>query len=203
MMTGFGMGFGGFGFLFMAIFWLGIIAAAIWLLGNLFPKNNVTDTTGGNGETAVSILATDYNQTTLDQAHPKPLNWQKIRLKTADAYNLDALSETFDAAYAVAWFAHVPRSRIDEFLGSLHRQLAVGATVAFVDQLPGARSQTANFDDEGNHLQTRTLPDGSNYRVIKHFMSDDELHNIFARYSHKVTIDRFPAVRRIVVSYTL
>ena len=60
MMTGFGMGFGGFGFLFMAIFWIGIIAAAIWLLSNLFPKNNTTDTTNGDGETAVSILQKRY-----------------------------------------------------------------------------------------------------------------------------------------------
>ena len=65
MMTGFGgMGFGmaagGFDFLFMAIFWIGIVAAAIWLLGNLFPKNNVTDTTNGNSETAVSILQKRY-----------------------------------------------------------------------------------------------------------------------------------------------
>ena len=67
MMTGFGMGFGGFGFLFMAIFWLGIIAAAIWLLGNLFPKTNVTDTTGGNGETAVSILQKRYARGEIDK----------------------------------------------------------------------------------------------------------------------------------------
>ena len=60
MMTGFGMGFGGFGFLFMAIFWIGIVAAAIWLLGNLFPKNNVTDTANGTPETAVSILQKRY-----------------------------------------------------------------------------------------------------------------------------------------------
>ena len=39
MMTGIGMvGFGGF--IFMALFWIVIIAAGIWLLSNLFPKNN-------------------------------------------------------------------------------------------------------------------------------------------------------------------
>ena len=67
MMTGFGMGFGSFGFLFMSIFWIGIIAAAICLLGNIFPKKNVTDTTNGNGETAVSILQKRYARGEIDK----------------------------------------------------------------------------------------------------------------------------------------
>ena len=67
MMTGFGMGFGGFGFLFMAIFWLGIIAAAIWLLSNLFPKNNAMGTTNGTPETAVSILQRRYARGEIDK----------------------------------------------------------------------------------------------------------------------------------------
>ena len=73
MMTGFGgMGFGGMaaggvGFLFMAIFWIGVVAAAIWLLSNLFPKNNVSDTIGGNGETAVSILQKRYARGEIDK----------------------------------------------------------------------------------------------------------------------------------------
>ena len=72
MMTGFGMWLsgmaaGGFGFLLMAIFWIGIIAAAIWLLGNLFPKTNVTDTTNGTPETAVSILQKRYARGEIDK----------------------------------------------------------------------------------------------------------------------------------------
>ncbi len=37
MMTGFGMGFGWFGIIFMVLFWAGIIGLAVWLLGQLFP----------------------------------------------------------------------------------------------------------------------------------------------------------------------
>ena len=33
-----GFGFGGFGFVFMVIFWVAITALAIWLLSNLFPR---------------------------------------------------------------------------------------------------------------------------------------------------------------------
>ena len=59
MMTGFGLGFGWFGFVLMAVFWLAIITAAIWLFSNLFPQNKQT-TTGDVPETAVAILQKRY-----------------------------------------------------------------------------------------------------------------------------------------------
>ena len=33
-----GFGFGAFGFIFMAVFWVAIIALAVWFLGKIFPK---------------------------------------------------------------------------------------------------------------------------------------------------------------------
>ncbi|GJM43048.1 MAG: hypothetical protein DHS20C20_33300 [Ardenticatenaceae bacterium] len=59
MMTGFGMGFGWFGFLMMALFWVGIIAAAFWFFSNLFPQHKQT-TSGDALETAVAILKKRY-----------------------------------------------------------------------------------------------------------------------------------------------
>jgi putative membrane protein len=59
MMTGFGMGFGWFGFVMMAIFWLATLAAAIWLFSNLFPQNKQT-MNGDTPETAVTILKKRY-----------------------------------------------------------------------------------------------------------------------------------------------
>ena len=61
MMTGFGMGFGGFGFIFMALFWIVIIGLGIWLLSNLFPKNNASSQSiESGGESAVEILQRRY-----------------------------------------------------------------------------------------------------------------------------------------------
>jgi putative membrane protein len=61
MMTGFSMGFGGFGFIFMALFWIVIIGLGIWLLSNLFPKNNATSrSTGLESESALEILSRRY-----------------------------------------------------------------------------------------------------------------------------------------------
>lgn len=33
-----GFGFGGFGFILMAVFWVTIIALAMWVLGKIFPR---------------------------------------------------------------------------------------------------------------------------------------------------------------------
>jgi len=66
MMTGFGMGFGWFGFFFMAFFWLAIIGLGVWLLSQLFPKTAGTQSgssshqTGDTSKTALSILKQRY-----------------------------------------------------------------------------------------------------------------------------------------------
>jgi len=154
-------------------------------------------------EVAESILATDYNDATLDQARRKCLDWGKVALQRADAYDLSTVRGSFDAALAVDWFAHVPRSRFHEFLRGLHSRLQPGSIVVLCDQLPGSESLSGMYDSEGNHLQTRELPDGTSCRVIKHFLSDQELTELFARYSDQVEIARFPECRRVVVSYVV
>jgi putative membrane protein len=68
MMGGFGMGFGGFGFLLMAVFWIVIIAAALWLLGNLFPKNSHSQLPSSTGESAVDILKRRYARGEISKA---------------------------------------------------------------------------------------------------------------------------------------
>ena len=60
MMAGYGMGFGGFGFIFMALFWIVIIAGGIWLLSNLFPKNNTSHSRQSGNESALDILKKRY-----------------------------------------------------------------------------------------------------------------------------------------------
>jgi ubiquinone/menaquinone biosynthesis C-methylase UbiE len=154
-------------------------------------------------EVAASVVATDYNESTLEQARVKALDWDRVTLQRADAYQLAGVQGVFDAALAVDWFAHVPRSRFHEFLQGLHRRLQPGALVVFCDQLPGPESISGVYDEEGNHLQTRELPDGSNFRVIKHFLSERETRDLFSRYSDGMEIASYPHCRRAMVSYTV
>ena len=61
MMTGFGMGFSGFGVLFMALLWIVIIGLGVWLLSRLFPKSIATaKSEESGGQSAVEILRRRY-----------------------------------------------------------------------------------------------------------------------------------------------
>lgn len=150
-----------------------------------------------------SITATDYNRATLAMARRKPLDWNKITLVAADAYHLPVQPATFDACVAVDWFSHVPRSRIASFLSGLHDRLRGGGVVVLCDRLPHAHETLTDFDEEGNHLQQRLLPDGSTYHIIKHFFTDTEYFDIFSPYTAAVSTEHFPHCRRVLVWYQL
>lgn len=150
-----------------------------------------------------SIVATDINDSTLAEARAKRLDASRISFVRADAYDLPEFSERFDGAFAVDFLAHVPLSRLSLFLDGLGARLAPRARVAFCDQTPGPHSITGVRDAEGNPLQERELPDGSRYRVIKHFFSDDEYRAMLARRADAIEIHRFPDVRRVVATWTL
>ncbi len=151
-------------------------------------------------ETVQSIVAMDYNETTLAMAWRKQLNWQKIRLCRADAYWLPFRAAAFDACLAVDWFAHVPLSRMRAFLDGLRRCLMQGATVIFCDRMLCDDEELSRFDEDGNHLQERVLPDGSRYLIIKHFFTDDQYRSLLADHVTQLAIDRYPDSRRVLVS---
>lgn len=153
-------------------------------------------------ETAASVVATDYNQSTLDEAKNKSLPFDRVSLLQADAYRLDLIPGIFDAILSVDWLAHVPISKMEEFLSGALRRVRSGSPLMFIDQLPGEHSRSGVFDADGNHIQERVLPDGSAFRVIKHFFSDDQIATQFSGFSGDLNIQRFPECRRLIVTFT-
>lgn len=154
-------------------------------------------------QAAQSVVATDINESVLDEARKKPLNWERISLMAADAYKLPEFSQSFDAAFAVDTFCHVPLSKRKIFLDSIHSKLRSSGVILLCDQLPGEKSWTGRSDHEGNHIQTRKLPNGSEHVVIKNFPSEEEIRSIFSEYSQAVVVEKFPAARRYVIYYQI
>ncbi len=150
-----------------------------------------------------SIVATDYNESTLEEARRKDLDSGKVTLQCADAYNLDFPDMQFTAVLAVDWFAHVPKPLIASFLEGLHRVVSSGAVICFCDGMPKPHSLTGVYDDDGNHIQQRTLADGSRYSVIKNYFSFEDVERIFSAYASQLDILEFPECLRKVIRYTL
>lgn len=150
-------------------------------------------------DVAESITATDFNESTLEEARKKNLEWNRISLLQADAYDLGSIPGDFNMVMAVDWFAHVPKSRIEEFLSGVIRRIPDGSPLVFIDQTPASGSWTGEIDDEGNHIQKRVLASGESFRVIKHFFSDEEILMYLSRHTSDLTIKRFPECRRILV----
>jgi hypothetical protein len=88
-----------------------------------------------------------------------------------------------------------------EFLSGALRRVRSGSPLMFIDQLPGEHSRTGVFDADGNHIQERVLPDGSAFRVIKHFFSDDQIAAQFSGFAGDLSIQRFPECRRLIVTF--
>ena len=152
-------------------------------------------------ETAASVVATDYNQSTLDVAKNKNLPLDRVSLLRADAYRLDLIPGIFDAILSVDWLAHVPISKMELFLSGTLGRVRSGSPLMFIDQLHGEHSLSGVFDTDGNHIQERTLPDGSTFRVIKHFFRDDEIAALFSAFDGHLSIQRFPECRRLIVTF--
>lgn len=119
-----------------------------------------------------SWLATDLNPETMAVARAKRYPAGRVRFATVDAYALDSLDdEPFDAAFAGFWWSHVPLQKLNAWLHSLHRRLACGARVLFVDNryVDGSSTPISRRDAIGNSYQQRPLDDGTVHEVLKNF----------------------------------
>jgi ubiquinone/menaquinone biosynthesis C-methylase UbiE len=153
-----------------------------WLPG-VFKGKSVLEVACGTGywtqyvaPVATGILAIDASPETLRIAQARVYTG-KVEFAVGDAYQLPAVAEGFQSAFAGFWFSHIPRDRIREFLMGLHKTLVPGAKVVFLDNryVEGSSTPVAECDEQGNTYQVRSLADGSIHRVLKNFPSQPDL----------------------------
>jgi ubiquinone/menaquinone biosynthesis C-methylase UbiE len=154
---------------------------------------------------AHSVLATDINTSALKIARRKEYDKTQISFKKVDAYNLDDIKGTFNAAFAADWWSHMPKSMITSFLNGLHRKLKPGSRVLFLDMMQNDEliSNESYHDDDGNFIHKRILPDGQQFHVIKNFPKDKELREIISGYASDIEIHENLYLERWLLSYTL
>ena len=108
----------------------------------------------------------------------------------ADAFSLDELSGTFDAALAAFFWSHVPLSMLDSFLEVLFGRIEPGAKVVFMDNryVEGSNHPISRTDHEGNTYQERLLDSGKAYEVLKNFPTPEFLKAKLAKVAAHVNV---------------
>jgi len=80
-----------------------------------------------------------------------------------------------DAVFTGFWLSHVPRERLDDFLGVVRRWLRPGGTVAFIDSLADPQSSAADHPPPADDRSIRRLDDGREFTIVKVYREPPEL----------------------------
>lgn len=152
---------------------------------------------------ARSVLATDVNVSALDIARTKDYMNARVNFEIANAYALDDIDGVFTAAFASDWWSHIPGSEISAFVEGLHRKLCPGASVVFIDMMPGESLDRmfSHYDEDGNLIHKRSLPDGQVFYVVKNFPTEKELMDVFEGKVKDIKYHKDLSLRRWMLAY--
>lgn len=169
------------------------------ILRNLLRKtlagNHVLEIACGTGywtqvapQTAKTITATDINEEVLQIARSKTYEC-KVNFQMADAFNLNPSPQNdFTVGLAAAWWSHLQRSQIRNFLLHFHRLFPPGSLLVFMDNrfVPGSNTPISRTDDDGNTYQTRKLENGNEYEILKNFPDEKEIRAILGNSAREI-----------------
>lgn len=137
-----------------------------------------------------STMACDVNEETLLVARSRRTWPDRVSFARCDAFALDDVAGSFDAAFVGFFWSHVDVEELDAFIDGLIRRLEPGATVVIVDNdhVPGSNHPITSTDESGNTYQRRRLADGRQWVVRKNFPPAEEVVARLARHGASATV---------------
>jgi SAM-dependent methyltransferase len=139
-------------------------------------------------QTAKTMVATDINEEVLQIARSKTYGCE-VNFRKADAFDLNPSPQNdFTASLAVAWWSHLQRSQIKNFLLHFHRLFPSGSLLVFMDNrfVPGSNTPISRTDDDGNTYQKRKLENGNEYEILKNFTDEKEIRAIIGNSAREI-----------------
>ena len=86
-----------------------------------------------------------------------------------------------DSVFTGFWLSHVPRARLDEFLGIVRRWLKPGGTFAFIDSQLDPQSSAVDHPAPADDATVRRLADGREFTVVKVYYAASDLEAALSR----------------------
>jgi SAM-dependent methyltransferase len=160
-------------------------AAGRWLDG-LPIQGEIVELAAGTGWW--SPLLASKGELFLYDGTPGPLERARERLVAhqlrAHLHLRDAWAEpdrAVDAVFTGFWLSHVPRDRLDAFLGIVRRWLRPGGTFAFIDSQFDPQSSAGDHPAPADDASVRRLDDGREFTVIKVYYAPTDLEAALTR----------------------
>ena len=129
----------------------------------------------GTGVWTERLLGRSADVTAVDAA-PEMISIARARAGGARYVVADLFEwqpdRSYDTVFFAFWLSHVPVDRFDSFWQTVGAALASGGRAVFVDEHVSGRAKE-HWLEPGVVL--RTLPDGSEHRVVKHHVEPDEM----------------------------
>jgi len=129
-----------------------------------------------------SPLLASRGELSLYDASPAALDRARERLVAhglrAHLHVRDAWADpdrAVDGLFMGFWLSHVPRERLDEFLGLARRWLRADGRLAAVDSLADSASGASDHPQPADDIAVRRLADGREFRIVKVYYAPDEL----------------------------
>ena len=131
---------------------------------------------------ALHVVAIDVSEKMLTFAQKRKPSSDNVEYSYGDAYALAEVSSEFNAGLACFWFSHIPKARIDEFLGGFHKKLGKAAVVFLADNVyvPGIGGQLISKAGVEDTFKLREGSDGSKYEVLKNYYNRDTLRRLLS-----------------------
>ncbi|PCJ57763.1 MAG: hypothetical protein COA79_14855 [Planctomycetota bacterium] len=135
---------------------------------------------------AQSVMATDYNESTLVEARKKTYHYNNVQFLQADAYDLSNVEGEFNVGFAKDWFSHIPISKVNLFFDAFHKKIGIGGKVILADtyykdpRVPEEPKRFSHIDDEGNIYHNRRIPgdpENKMWKIIKNCPTEDEMRS--------------------------
>jgi demethylmenaquinone methyltransferase/2-methoxy-6-polyprenyl-1,4-benzoquinol methylase len=154
---------------------------------------------------ARSVLATDVNISAIDIARQKQYAGDNVTFVVLDAYAPGALRGGFTAAFTADWWSHIPKAAIPDFVEGLVQKLKPGSPIVLLDMLPTEplNRMFSHYDEDGNRISRRPLPNGEVYRVVKNFPSEAELRAAFEERAAETEYRVHDSLRRWLLTVRL
>ncbi len=135
-----------------------------------------------------SPLLASKGELSLYDGAPGPLDRARERLVAhrlrAHLHVRDAWAEpdrVVDAVFTGFWLSHVPRERLDAFLGIVRRWLKPGGIFAFIDSRLDPQSSAVDHPTPADDSSVRRLDDGRVFTVVKVYYEPAELEAALGR----------------------